>query len=121
MVCWYSSLPTREPPIFKLIAIVAKGGREVGEFVFELVRAGLGHRQMPAQPGHLPTSANNALPGASAAMPAVPVLTNQQAEHQVVIMTTDCESTMVKTGNCFVYIYTYIHIYMTPDTRDHYV
>ncbi len=36
-------------------------------------------------------------------------------------LTTDCESTMVKTGNCFEYIYTYIHIYMTPDTRDHYV
>jgi hypothetical protein len=35
-----------------------------------------------AQPGHLPTSANNALPGASAAVPAVPVLTKQQAEHQ---------------------------------------
>ncbi len=30
LVCWYSSLPTRErePPIFKPIAIVAKGGRE---------------------------------------------------------------------------------------------
>ena len=39
-----------------------------------------------AQPGHLPTSANNALPGASAAVPAVPVLTKQQAEHQAVIM-----------------------------------
>jgi len=43
-----------------------------------------------AQPGHLPTSANNALPGASAPVPAVPVLTKQQAEqqaeHQAVIM-----------------------------------
>jgi len=39
-----------------------------------------------AQTGHLPTSANNALPGASAAVPTVPVLTKQQAEHQAVIM-----------------------------------
>ena len=38
------------------------------------------------QPGHLPTSENNALPGASAAVPAVPVLTKQQVEHQAVIM-----------------------------------
>jgi hypothetical protein len=34
-----------------------------------------------SQPGHLPTLAHNTLPGAPAAVPGVPVLTKQQAEH----------------------------------------
>ena len=42
---WYSSLPTREPPIFKPIGSPPRAGGKVGEFVFELVRSGLGHQQ----------------------------------------------------------------------------
>jgi hypothetical protein len=42
---WYSSLLTREPPIFKPIGSSPRAGGKVGEFVFELVRSGLGHWQ----------------------------------------------------------------------------